>query len=253
MGGASTSVPDPNCLFIWNDANCDYVHAFQWRKGVLTDLGTLPGGNNSLAFSINAPGTVFGASENGLPDPVYGVRAFVTAIWKDGEVQALPTLGGGLSWPGAGSLSINDRGQTVGASMNTSPDPDGFGTALIFPGVVVPGNHWHAVLWQNGTVQDLGTLGDGLDSDALFVNERGQVAGNAYTDSVPTVYGIPTVHPFLWDNGQMVDLGSLGGVLAYATGLNEKGHVVGQSTLTGDPDAATHSSGPTGRCRIWAF
>ena len=133
VGGVPTSVDDPNCLeVVWGDPSCHYVHAFKWRKGVLTDLGTLPGGNNSFAKSINSQGAVFGASENGLPDPVYGIRAFVATMWKNGEVQDLGTLGGGLSWPGVPGLSINDRGQAVGAAMNTSPDPDGYGAALIF-------------------------------------------------------------------------------------------------------------------------
>lgn len=95
VGGASTSVPDPICTGPW-DGSCYYEHAFEWRKGVLTDLGTLDGGNNSLANAINSHGSVFGVSENGLSDPVYGVRAFVGTIWEHGEVEDLGTLGGGL-------------------------------------------------------------------------------------------------------------------------------------------------------------
>lgn len=232
--GASTAY-DPAC-------DCVIVRAVKWSKGVLTDLGTLPGGVNSAAGAINSQGTVFGQSENGLIDPVYGAPAFVATIWKDGEIMDLGTLGGGFSVPGVFGDArprdgcINSRGQAVGAAANTNGDPEGFATELIFPGAYgfVPGNQWHATLWQNGTIHDLGTLGDGPDSQAIFINERGQVAGNSYTDSVAGVYGIPTVHPFLWDNGQMVDLGSLGGVFANANGLNRKGQVVGGSTLTGE-------------------
>ena len=241
-GGALTTVPDPICTGPWNQGiGCYYEHAFNWGNGVLTDLGTLPGGFNSAAASINSQGAVFGVSENGLPDPVYGVRAFVATIWKDGEVQDLGTLGGGLSWPG---LSINSRGQAVGVAANTDPDPDGFATALIFDRTaILPGVHWHATLWQNGSVQDLGTLGDGLDSVAVFVNERGQVAGMSYTNSIPNPeLGIPTVHPFFWENGQMVDIGTLGGTfstigpigdLGLVGGLNNKGQVAGTSSLAG--------------------
>ena len=235
-GGALTSVPDPICTGPWH--GCYYEHAFKWREGVLTDLGTLAGGNNSFANAINSHGAVFGVSENGLPDPVYGVRAFVATIWKHGEVEDLGTLGGGLSFPG---LSINDRGQAVGAASNTEPDPDGFAPELVFgPGDPLPGVHWHATLWQDGTIQDLGTLGDGLDSKALFVNERGQVAGISYTDSIANPEtGIPTVDPFFWENGRMIDIGTLGGT--YGTlgtegvgGLNNRGQVAGTSNLAGD-------------------
>jgi probable HAF family extracellular repeat protein len=233
VGGSTTSVPDPICTGPW-DGSCYYEHAFKWREGVLTDLGTLPGGNNSIAASINSQGAVLGASENGLPDPVYGVRAFVATIWKHGEVQDLGTLGGGLSWTG---LSINDRGQAVGAAMNTNPDPDGFGLAIVFEGNIIPGNQWHAVLWQNGTIQDLGTLGEGLDSDAFFVNQQGQVAGISYTDSIvhpENGRGTPTQAPFFWENGQMTNVGTLGGAFGVANGLNNRGQVVGSSNVTMD-------------------
>src|SRR5262249_32597434 len=49
VGLADTSVPDtnPSPFFPFDGFNS---HAFQWRNGVLTDLGTLPGGNNSIAL-----------------------------------------------------------------------------------------------------------------------------------------------------------------------------------------------------------
>jgi probable HAF family extracellular repeat protein len=83
----------------------------------------------------------------------------------------------------------------------------------------------------------------GTDSNAQAINGYGQVVGFSYTDSLPVpFFGVPTVHPFLWQNGTMEDLGSLGGTFAVpgsllAPGgvtLNNRGQVVGTSTLTGD-------------------
>ncbi len=232
VGQADTAVYDPDC-------DCDVSHAFQWRKGVLTDLGALPGGSVSSAIAINSRGTVTGTSENGLIDPVYGLPASVATIWNDGEITDLGTLGGGFSLPNA----INDRGQVVGTAANTVADPDGLATLLIF-GFALPGNQWHATLWKNGTIQDLGTLGDGPDSFALVVNESGQVAGFSYSDSVPKPpYGVPTVAPFLWDAGRMINLGTLGGVSGAAFGLNKRGQVVGGSNLEGASQTELHSHG----------
>jgi len=49
VGGADTANPDPfapNCAV----PSCFVQHAFKWQNGVLSDLGTLPGGSSSYAL-----------------------------------------------------------------------------------------------------------------------------------------------------------------------------------------------------------
>ncbi len=220
VGWADTSTPDPFPAFCFNP-DCFVSHAFQWRNGVLTDLGTLPGGASSQALWISANGLVAGNSQNGQIDPLIpGFPEFRAVVWQNGTIVDLGTLeGGNESFVSA----VNSRGQVVGAALNTVPDP--------FFGV---GSQFRAFLWQNGVMQDLGTLG-GPDAFAFFVNEGGQVAGNSFTDATPNpTTGFPTQDPFLWENGTMLDLGTLGGTSGSSTALNNRGQVVGQSNLAGD-------------------
>ena len=56
---------------------------------------------------------------------------------------------------------------------------------------------------------DRGTLGTGLDS---YVNNGGEVIGYSTIDTTFDPFGFPaSVHPFVWKNGVMHDLGTLGG------------------------------------------
>ena len=61
VGISETADPDPyspNCI----TSDCGLAHAFQWQNGILTDLGALPGSNNSFASWISANGLIAGFS-----------------------------------------------------------------------------------------------------------------------------------------------------------------------------------------------
>jgi uncharacterized membrane protein len=194
VGWADTPLADPfkpNCF-----SDCFVTHAFDWRYGFGRDLGALAPGVSSAALSINQSGLIDGVSENGEIDSLTGYPEVFAVAWKGGNILNLGTLGGNQS---AAAGMVSNRGQVVGGALNNIADPlaNDFSWSFMF---VPAATECHAFLWQNGEMMDLGTLG-GPDSIAAFVNDRGQVSGHSYTNSVVnSVTGLPTLHPFLWEN-----------------------------------------------------
>jgi probable HAF family extracellular repeat protein len=210
VGWAETAVNDPTCVLpqvqqfeavIWGPAK-DQIQQ-------LSPLGTDP---DSAATAINDSGQVVGIS--GICQNAVGAYSATHAVlWQDGQPTDLGNIGGhGWNTP----AFINNHGQIVGFA-NASGD-------------VVNGQltiKFHAFLWtQERGMRDLGTLpGDAL-SEALGVNESGQVVGVSY--------GAGFSHPrgFLWQNGVMTDLNTLvpaGSTLTLqvAGDINDRGEITG--------------------------
>jgi probable HAF family extracellular repeat protein len=184
---------------------------------------------DGYAFAINSAGTVTGSEEwsrayrrpgegqgpygagwdiNDAGDVVGGFNAYVWTA--DGTITGLGTLPG-QSYSIA--LWINNARQVAGTS----------GTRGFF--------------WQNGTMQDLGTLG-GNATEPTDLNEAGQVVGQS---SLPN----GSFHAFVWSpGGGMVDLGTLGGANSRANAVNASGQVVGWSeTASGQRHAFIWKAG----------
>ena len=126
--------------------------------------------------------------------------------------MVLPPLPGGKDTDAA---ALNVSGQVVGDSDTGSGSR-------------------HAVLWQNGSVTDPGTLG-GKNSYANDINNNGQIVG--VSDVTTDKNGNSVQHAFLWQNNQMQDLGTLPpsstntgqSVTSQAYSINDTGAIVGVS------------------------
>jgi probable HAF family extracellular repeat protein len=102
--------------------------------------------------------------------------------------------------------------------------------------------NWHAILYQGRFKRDLGTLG-GLNSSAFgSPNAKSQVVGEAETShSDPNgedfcgfyASGAPlsgkTCRGFLWQDGSMTPLSTLGGYNGAASAINNRGEVAGNA------------------------
>ncbi len=282
-GSASNGYGGPNDRgWVTGDANLpgdQNEHAFLWRNGLMTDLGTLGGPNSSVSFPVKDEiGLIVGLEQTATVDPLgefLGAAYICTTgscqgfqnlqrgfVWQNGVMTALPTLGGNNN----GALGVNNRGQIVGAAETVirdpncappqvldfeaviwGPQPNQIQTLPVFPGDSVAAavgiNNKgqvvgtsgmcafpsfalgvHPVLWQHGTVTDLGSLGGVMFNEAVAINYAGQVVGQS---DLP---GDTTTHAFFWQNGVMTDLGTLpGDSYSTANDINEQGQVVGVS------------------------
>src|ERR1700722_5945224 len=86
------------------------------------------------------------------------------------------------------------------------------------------------------SVVDLGKY-----SEATAINDSGDVVGNIRTES-------GDIHAFLYSNGQMHDLGTLGGIRSNAKGINAAGVVIGWAETGG----VTQGARSSGRAFIYA-
>jgi probable HAF family extracellular repeat protein len=190
---------------------------------------------NSLGTVVGGADTPFPTPEPGCYNPVGNRDCYVSHAfaWSSHTLKDLGTLrGGNFSY----ALGINRSGLIAGLSENDKIDP-------------AQGNpEFHAVLWQNDQIQDLGTLG-GTASFAGALNDSGQIIGVSL-NSVPDPYSplglgsgmtLTQTRGFLWQNGKMHDLGTLGGPDSWPEFINGAGQIAGASFTSNvvDPDTGT--------------
>ena len=148
-------------------------------------------------------------------------------LYRDGKIFDLGTLAGGNE---SAATCINDQDMVIGFAGDNTLDPYSFSGWL---------TQTHAFRWTRSEgMQDLGTLG-GPDAIPFNVDNAGRISGFSYVNNIPNqTTGVPTLDPFLWENGTMIDLGGLGGtasdLLFEGGNANSLGQVVGNSDLPGD-------------------
>jgi probable HAF family extracellular repeat protein len=208
------------------------THAFFWQKsGGIRDLGTLAGGDYSIAFGINDSGIVVGTSNTstsmhaftwtsatGLKDlgtlpgansssafainnngQIAGSSGTHAALWSGGTIQDLGTLGG----PTSEAHGVNNNGAVVGVSDT----PDG------------P----RAFLWKNGAMQNLGALPGDSSSRADHINDNGTVVGASENAA--------GARAFIWTSADgLQPLDTTGTTYSEAFGVNNLDQIVGQSS-----------------------
>jgi probable HAF family extracellular repeat protein len=243
LANASSGDPFPNFCFDL-EGDCFLTHAFRTRdETTLIDLHDLRGGGGSAATWIADNGLIAGVSRNGEIDPLFSTPEFPAiaemraVLWKNDEIMDLGMLpeGGYESYAAA----VNSAGQAVGAATNKVPDVNSMAAGTFWLGNIGYPYQTRAFIWQKGEgMTDLGALPGGSDSQAILINEAGQVIGYSYTGSGPSSPLCPfplVTGSFIWEPGTGVkDLGNLGGTCTLANDINQRGEIVGSALLTGD-------------------
>jgi probable HAF family extracellular repeat protein len=197
----------------------------------LIDPGTFAGPQSFLNFPavpLTANGTLLGTADTTIPDEDYpNFNPFMIGFpdpwvahafeWRAGHLRDLGALPGNNS---SSVFEVNGNGVGVGASETTTYDP--------YTGWPAD----HAVMYADGEVKDLGTLPGGFESQANDINSNGLVSGFA-SNGVPDPYSMfqwgTQARSFVWQNGVMTDIGTLGGPDAVSLTLNARGEITGQS------------------------
>lgn len=224
-------------------AGVDTRHATLWIDGEITDLGTLDGGeglSSSVAWpGMNAAGMIAGISQIDELDPLgqewsCGFGGFLPNTghrclgfaWSDGEMKPMPTLGGHNGF----AAGINNRGQIVGWAETDEP---GEFCAPESTQVLT----FHGTLWdpRKDTIEALPPFPGDEASAAVGINDRGQVVGIS-GDCDQAVGRFSARHAVMWDRGDIIDLGNLGGNESWNTpvSISSRGHVVGFSNVFED-------------------
>lgn len=231
-------------------------HAFLYSHNTMKDLGVLPGGHLSYGTAINDQGEVAGYSDcpTGTQAFLYSggvMRQLVLAAkpgsdimdshsfglnsasavtgqaykWSNGQRNYAFLLSNGKArsiglLPGGyfcRAKAINNRGLITGEADTTHRTP-------------------HIFLYSDGIMHDMGTLPGYTSSVGEAINNRAEIVG--CTDPDGAIRRIA----FICRKGKATDLNHLlsrkdGWILEDATGINDRGQIVGNGIHHGKPAA----------------
>ena len=182
----------------------DNSAAFLYANGKMKNLGTL-GGSVGVGLGINASGKVAGYSTNS--------QTYRPFLYNGRKMKDLGDLGGGT----ATAYAINRHGDVVGSSFTA----DGMNDPFLY-------------LSKTKTMIDLGNLGRVSAQEwnvASGINDSGQITGESWDDDLGGFFA------FIWDQGKMTNLGTLGGPYSTGDAINRYGQITGQAYLPGGAEA----------------
>jgi len=229
--GEATGLSSGRCLgFIWQYGRLN------WLKGPVPGWYT-------AASGVNEHGEVVGVGTRGgfaCADQDWGSYDTSAVRWQNGQIALL----------GSGeATAINDNGLIVGDDTGDPVAwkngrrirlriPRGFGSA--YPELVnnrdeIAGYTFtdayedHGLVWRGGKVSDLGRLPGTANTDPSAINDSGQIIGHCYAGDSEDLSD-NSLRAFVWQDGKLTGLNTLGGKASDALAINDQNQIVGWAT-----------------------
>jgi probable HAF family extracellular repeat protein len=212
--GEAVAGNDAGQVAVTGEGSPQSYEAFRWESAAWTPLGVLLGRDEAIPADLDASGRVVGMSLT------LGGGNTAAFLWEGGGMTNLGTLGGTT----ARAYGINGSRQVVGWAR--LPEVAGVEDTRAF-------------LWEDDVMTDLGKLPDRDHSQALAINDNGDVVGSSWVVTSPNFFSADRAT--LWrSTGEIVDLGRTPGPEACVSGLpfwtdnvaravNNQGQIVGDA------------------------
>jgi probable HAF family extracellular repeat protein len=217
VGWAENTVVDDSCVA----PQVLQFRAALWGPGTdqMRELPPLGDDRTSAATAINDNGQVVGIS-GACGTAVGGVAAAHAVMWEKGRTIHLGNLGG-IAWNTP--MALNEGGDVVGFSNISAADGAAFNA--------------QAFRWTRGRgIENLGVLPGDSISQALGINDKGQIVGISCTA------GFGSCRAFLYEHGVMMDLNDLvpddyADHLFSANDINNNGQITGSAVKAGTEES----------------
>lgn len=207
-------------------------HAFRYEKGVMVDLGALPGRNESLANDINDAGVIVGTSEfrafrysGGVMTEILPRPGFATGINGAGDIAGAIFLPNNsphhVAYRLAGGI-LQELGTLSGGTVS-SAEAINASRYVVGSSTIAQGSH--AFLHDGQSMIDLGAITG--SSTARDINDGGLIVGHS-----DVLLGSSTSqHAVIWRNGAISDIAP-STYRSFAIAVNAHGAIVGSAALT---------------------
>ncbi len=233
--GAPSSFAGGGLLYDGYGANAGttFVFGSQYLPSAINDAGVMVGSaaiNNSGAWSYGTVG--------GNVTPIQNDSPYIGAISQINAAGQVVYTEEGPAVDSFHAVIYNQNGSQMsiplpsGQTLMTASAINNTGQVVGWTGTEATAT---AVLFSGGVVKSLGTLPGDTASMAYGINNSGQVVGVSH---IQTPFNYGPFQGFLYSNGTMQSLGTLGGNSSVPQGINSSGEIYGYSTTA---DGSTHA------------